>query len=184
MPSWSLQQAAAAFDHLSKLARSVILGVQSKSHDDGIGLRRSNNLKVNQLQLSAAFTPSLKLVFMFTMEGPKAAARWQCLWVLSLNWIRWFKLSVLQHGYLWGILSAKKSLRLSIMSLLTWRRNIKLHHSYRPCWVLRYPGKMRLSSERPQAPACPWSRESSRGEFDAQGMVPNHLAGTICLRIC
>ena len=37
--------------------------------------RLSNNLSVNQLQLSAAFTPSFEAGFHVNMEGPKAAVR-------------------------------------------------------------------------------------------------------------
>ncbi len=69
--------------------RSVILGCPIKIPWWWNCLRRCQQpLKVNQLQLSAAFaTPSFEAGFHVNMEGPKAAVRdGSVFWVLSLNW--------------------------------------------------------------------------------------------------
>ncbi len=88
------------------------------------------------------------------MEGPKQPCEMVSLRVLSLTDTviqvycppAWLVISR-------GIFVGKEEV--SIMSLLTWRRNISYTDSYRPCFVLRYPGKMQAVIERLQAPACP-----------------------------
>ena len=60
-------------------------------------------LKVNQLQLSAAFTPSFEAGFHVNMEGPKAAVRdgsvFEYCRLTDTVIQAW---SVLQHGYFKG----------------------------------------------------------------------------------
>ena len=96
------------------------------------------------MQLSAAFTPSFDAGFHVNMEGPKAAVRDGSVFeYCRLNDTVIQAWSVLQHGYFKGNFVGKKSLRPSIMSLMTWRKKYQVTPTaIALAWVLRYPGKM------------------------------------------
>ncbi len=72
MPSWNWRWLT--FDHLEQARQGRhFWGVQSKSNDDGIAQNGCQTAsQVNQLQLSAAFTPKLWSWFHVNMEGPKS----------------------------------------------------------------------------------------------------------------
>ena len=147
------EEVAEAFDYLEQAGKVRHFGVsnQNPMMMELLKTAVKQPLKVNQLQLSAAFTPSFEAGFHVNMEEPKAAVRdgsvFEYCRLTDTVIQAW---SVLQHGISRGILSARKSLQPSITSLLTWRKNTRSHRQLSPL-----PGssailvRCRRSSERP-----------------------------------
>ena len=119
---------------------------QSKSYDDGIAQNscQTTTIKVNQLQLSAAFTPSFEAGFHVNMEGPKAAVRdgsvFEYCRLTDTVIQAW---SVLQHGYFKGNFVGKEE----FVALNQVLNDLAKKYQVTPtaialAWVLRYPGKM------------------------------------------
>ena len=71
------EEVAAAFDYLEQAGKVRHFGVsnQNPMMMELLKTAVKQPLKVNQLQLSAAFTPSFEAGFHVNMEGPKAAVR-------------------------------------------------------------------------------------------------------------
>ena len=111
-------------------------------------------LKVNQLQLSAAFTPSFEAGFHVNMEGPKAAVRdgsvFEYCRLTDTVIQAW---SVLQHGYFKGNFVGKEE----FAALNHVLNDLAKKYQVTPtaialAWVLRYPGKMQavIGTTKPQ----------------------------------
>ena len=147
------EEVAEAFDHLEQAGKVRHFGVsnQNPMMMELLKTAVKQPLKVNQLQLSAAFTPSFEAGFHVNMEGPKAAVRdgsvFEYCRLTDTVIQAW---SVLQHGFSRGILSARKSLRPLITFSMTWRRNTRSLRQLSPLLgssAIRV--RCRLSSERP-----------------------------------
>ena len=99
------EEVAAAFDHLEQAGKVRHFGVsnQNPMMMELLKTAVKQPLKVNQLQLSAAFTPSFEAGFHVNMEGPKAAVRDGGVFeYCRLNDTVIQAWSVLQHGYFEG----------------------------------------------------------------------------------
>ena len=124
------EEVAEAFNHLEQAGKVRHFGVsnQNPMMMELLKTAVKHPLKINQLQLSAAFTPSFEAGFHVNMEGSKAAVRDGSVFeYCRLNDTVIQAWSVLQHGFSREILSAMKSLRTSITSSMTWRKNIRSH---------------------------------------------------------
>ena len=111
-------------------------------------------LKVNQLQLSAAFTPSFEAGFHVNMEGPKAAVRdgsvFEYCRLTDTVIQAW---SVLQHGYFKGNFVGKEE----FAALNHVLNDLAKKYQVTPtaialAWVLRCPSKMQavIGTTKPQ----------------------------------
>ena len=147
------EEVAEAFNHLEQAGKVRHFGVsnQNPMMMELLKTTVKQPLKVNQLQLSAAFTPSFDAGFHVNMEGPKAAMRDGSVFeYCRLNDTVIQAWSVLQHGYSREILSARKSLRPSITSSMTWQKNTKSLRQPSPLLgSFAIQVRCRLSSERP-----------------------------------
>ena len=111
-------------------------------------------LKVNQLQLSAAFTPSFEAGFHVNMEGSKAAVRDGSVFeYCRLNDTVIQAWSVLQHGFFKGNFVGNEE----FADLNHVLNDLAKKYQVTPtaialAWVLRYPGKMQavIGTTKPQ----------------------------------
>ena len=122
------EEVAEAFNHLEQAGKVRHFGVsnQNPMMMELLKTAVKQPLKVNQLQLSAAFTPSFEAGFHVNMEGSKAAVRDGSVFeYCRLNDTVIQAWSVLQHGYFKGNFVGKVTPTAIALA-----------------WVLRYPGKV------------------------------------------
>ena len=149
-------QVAEAFDILQKSGKVRDFGVsnQNPMMMELLKTAVKQPLKVNQLQLSAAFTPSFEAGFHVNMEGPKAAVRdgsvFEYCRLTDTVIQAW---SVLQHGYFKGNFVGKEE----FTALNHVLNDLAKKYQITPtaialAWVLRYPGKMQavIGTTKPQ----------------------------------
>ena len=140
------EEVAEAFDHLEQAGKVRHFGVsnQNPMMMELLKTAVKQPLKVNQLQLSAAFTPSFEAGFHVNMEGPKAAVRdgsvFEYCRLTDTVIQAW---SVLQHGYFKGNFVGKEEFA-ALNHVLT---DLAKKYQVTPtaialAWVLRYPGKV------------------------------------------
>ena len=140
------EEVAAAFNHLEQAGKVRHFGVsnQNPMMMELLKTAVKQPLKVNQLQLSAAFTPSFEAGFHVNMEGPKAAVRdgsvFEYCRLTDTVIQAW---SVLQHGYFKGNFVGKEEFA-ALNHVLT---DLAKKYQVTPtaialAWVLRYPGKV------------------------------------------
>ena len=150
------EEVAAAFDHLEQAGKVRHFGVsnQNPMMMELLKTAVKQPLKVNQLQLSAAFTPSFEAGFHVNMEGPKAAVRdgsvFEYCRLTDTVIQAW---SVLQHGYFKGNFVGKEE----FAALNQVLNDLAKKYQVTPtaialAWVLRYPGKMQavIGTTNPQ----------------------------------
>ena len=150
------EEVAAAFDHLEQAGKVRHFGVsnQNPMMMELLKTAVKQPLKVNQLQLSAAFTPSFEAGFHVNMEGPKAAVRDGSVFeYCRLNDTVIQAWSVLQHGYFKGNFVGKEE----FAALNHVLNDLAKKYQVTPtaialAWVLRYPGKMQavIGTTKPQ----------------------------------
>ena len=145
------EEVAEAFDHLgSGKVRHFGVSNQNPMMMELLKTATKQPLKVNQLQLSAAFTPSFEAWFSCQHGGPKAAVRdgsvFEYCRLTDTVIQAW---SVLQHGYFKGNFVGKEEFA-ALNHVLTDLAKIPGHPTaIALAWILRYPGRCRPSSERP-----------------------------------
>ena len=139
-------QVAEAFEILHKSGKVRDFGVSNQNPMMMELLKREvkQPLMINQLQLSAAFTPGFDAGFHVNMEGDKAAVRDGSVFeYCKLNDMVIQAWSVLQFGYFKGNFVGKEQFQ-DLNEVLN---RLSLKYSVSPsaiaiAWVLRYPGKM------------------------------------------
>ena len=139
-------QVAEAFDILQKSGKVRDFGVSNQNPMMMELLKREvkQPLMINQLQLSAAFTPGFDAGFHVNMEGDKAAVRDGSVFeYCKLNDMVIQAWSVLQFGYFKGNFVGKEQFQ-DLNEVLN---RLSLKYGVSPsaiaiAWVLRYPGKM------------------------------------------
>ena len=139
-------QVAQAFEILHKSGKVRDFGVSNQNPMMMELLKREvkQPLMINQLQLSAAFTPGFDAGFHVNMEGDKAAVRDGSVFeYCKLNDMVIQAWSVLQFGYFKGNFVGKEQFQ-DLNEVLN---RLSLKYGVSPsaiaiAWVLRYPGKM------------------------------------------
>ena len=139
-------QVAEAFEILHKSGKVRDFGVSNQNPMMMELLKREvkQPLLINQLQLSAAFTPGFDAGFHVNMEGDKAAVRDGSVFeYCKLNDMVIQAWSVLQFGYFKGNFVGKEQFQ-DLNEVLN---RLSLKYGVSPsaiaiAWVLRYPGKM------------------------------------------
>ena len=139
-------QVAEAFEILHKSGKVRDFGVSNQNPMMMELLKREvkQPLMINQLQLSAAFTPGFDAGFHVNMEGDKAAVRDGSVFeYCKLNDMVIQAWSVLQFGYFKGNFVGKEQFQ-DLNEVLN---RLSLKYGVSPsaiaiAWVLRYPGKM------------------------------------------
>ena len=139
-------QVAEAFDILQKSGKVRDFGVSNQNPMMIELLKREvkQPLTINQLQLSAAFTPGFEAGFHVNMEGNKAAVRDGSIFEYSkLNDMVVQAWSVLQFGYFKGNFVGNEQFQ-QLNQVLN---RLSLKYGVSPsaiaiAWVLRYPAKM------------------------------------------
>ena len=139
-------QVAEAFDLLYKQGKVRNFGVSNQNPMMMELLKKDvkQPLAVNQLQLSAAFTPGFEAGFHVNMEGDKAAVRDGSVFeYCKLNDMVIQAWSVLQFGYFKGNFVGNEKFQ-QLNQVLN---RLALKYSVSPsaiaiAWVLRYPAKM------------------------------------------
>ena len=139
-------QVAQAFDILQKSGKVRDFGVSNQNPMMIELLKREvkQPLTINQLQLSAAFTPGFEAGFHVNMEGNKAAVRDGSIFEYSkLNDMVVQAWSVLQFGYFKGNFVGNEQFQ-QLNQVLN---RLSLKYGVSPsaiaiAWVLRYPAKM------------------------------------------
>ena len=139
-------QVAEAFEILPKSGKVRDFGVSNQNPMMMELLKREvkQPLMINQLQLSAAFTPGFDAGFHVNMEGDKAAVRDGSVFeYCKLNDMVIQAWSVLQFGYFKGNFVGKEQFQ-DLNEVLN---RLSLKYGVSPsaiaiAWVLRYPGKM------------------------------------------
>ena len=140
------EEVAAAFDHLEQAGKVRHFGVSNQNPMMMELLKKEvkQPLMINQLQLSAAFTPGFEAGFHVNMEGDKAAVRDGSVFeYCKLNDIVIQAWSVLQFGYFKGNFVSKEQFQ-NLNEVLN---RLALKYGVSPsaiaiAWVLRYPAKM------------------------------------------
>ena len=139
-------QVAEAFDILHKSGKVRDFGVSNQNPMMIELLKKEvkQPLMINQLQLSAAFTPGFEAGFHVNMEGNKAAVRDGSVFeYCKLNDIVIQAWSVLQFGYFKGNFVGKEQFQ-NLNEVLN---RLALKYGVGPsaiaiAWVLRYPARM------------------------------------------
>ena len=139
-------QVAEAFEILHKSGKVRDFGVSNQNPMMMELLRKEvkQPLMINQLQLSAAFTPSFDAGFHVNMEGDKAAVRDGSVFeYCKLNDMVIQAWSVLQFGYFKGNFVGNEQFQ-QLNQVLN---RLALKYGVRPsaiaiAWVLRYPARM------------------------------------------
>ena len=139
-------QVAEAFDILQKSGKVRDFGVSNQNPMMMELLKREvkQSLLINQLQLSAAFTPGFDAGFHVNMEGDKAAVRDGSVFeYCKLNDMVIQAWSVLQFGYFKGNFVGNEQFQ-QLNQVLN---RLALKYGVRPsaiaiAWVLRYPARM------------------------------------------
>ena len=139
-------QVAEAFDILHKSGKVRDFGVSNQNPMMMELLKKEvkQPLMINQLQLSAAFTPGFEAGFHVNMEGNKAAVRDGSVFeYCKLNDIVIQAWSVLQFGYFKGNFVGKEQFQ-NLNEVLN---RLALKYGVGPsaiaiAWVLRYPARM------------------------------------------
>ena len=139
-------QVAEAFDilHTSGKVRDFGVSNQNPMMMELLKKEVKQPLAINQLQLSAAFTPGFGAGFHVNMEGDKAAVRDGSIFeYCKLNDIVLQAWSVLQFGYFKGNFVGNEKFQ-QLNQVLN---RLALKYSVNPsaiaiAWVLRYPAKM------------------------------------------
>lgn len=139
-------QVAEAFDFLYKQGKVRNFGVSNQNPMMMELLKKEvkQPLSINQLQLSAAFTPGFESGFHVNMEGDKAALRDGSIFeYCKLNDMVIQAWSVLQFGYFKGNFVGNEKFQ-QLNQVLN---RLALKYSVSPsaiaiAWVLRYPAKM------------------------------------------
>ena len=139
-------QVAQAFDILHKSGKVRDFGVSNQNPMMMELLKKEvkQPLSINQLQLSAAFTPGFEAGFHVNMEGDKAAVRDSSVFeYCKLNDMVIQAWSVLQFGYFKGNFVGNEQFQ-QLNQVLN---RLALKYDVSPsaiaiAWVLRYPAKM------------------------------------------
>ena len=140
------EEVAAAFDHLEQAGKVRHFGVSNQNPMMMELLKKEvkQPLSINQLQLSAAFTPGFESGFHVNMEGDKAALRDGSIFeYCKLNDMVIQAWSVLQFGYFKGNFVGNEKFK-QLNQVLN---RLALKYGVSPsaiaiAWVLRYPAKM------------------------------------------
>ena len=140
------EEVAEAFDHLEQTGKVRHFGVSNQNPMMMELLKKEvkQPLMINQLQLSAAFTPGFESGFHVNMEGDKAALRDGSVFeYCKLNDMVIQAWSVLQFGYFKGNFVGKEQFQ-DLNEVLN---RLALKYGVSPsaiaiAWVLRYPAKM------------------------------------------
>lgn len=140
------EEVAEAFDHLEQAGKVRHFGVSNQNPMMMELLKKEvkQPLTINQLQLSAAFTPGFEAGFHVNMEGDKAALRDGSVFeYCKLNDMVIQAWSVLQFGYFKGNFVGKEQFQ-DLNDVLN---RLALKYGVSPsaiaiAWVLRYPAKM------------------------------------------
>ncbi|MDU7074480.1 MAG: aldo/keto reductase [Streptococcus peroris] len=141
-----VDQVAEAFDILHKSGKVRDFGVSNQNPMMMELLKKEvkQPLSINQLQLSAAFTPGFEAGFQVNMEGDKAAVRDSSVFeYCKLNDMVIQAWSVLQFGYFKGNFVGNEQFQ-QLNQVLN---RLALKYDVSPsaiaiAWVLRYPAKM------------------------------------------
>ena len=141
-----VDQVAEAFDILHKSGKVRDFGVSNQNPMMMELLKKEvkQPLSINQLQLSAAFTPGFEAGFHVNMEGDKAAVRDSSVFeYCKLNDMVIQAWSVLQFGYFKGNFVGNEQFQ-QLNQVLN---RLALKYDVSPsaiaiAWVLRYPAKM------------------------------------------
>lgn len=141
-----VDQVAEAFDILHKSGKVRDFGVSNQNPMMMELLKKEvkQPLSINQLQLSAAFTPGFEAGFHVNMEGDKAAVRDSSVFeYCKLNDMVIQAWSVLQFGYFNGNFVGNEQFQ-QLNQVLN---RLALKYDVSPsaiaiAWVLRYPAKM------------------------------------------
>ena len=139
-------QVAEAFEILHKSGKVRDFGVSNQNPMMMELLKREvkQPLMINQLQLSAAFTPGFDAGFHVNMEGDKAAVRDGSVFeYCKLNDMAIQAWSVLQFGYFKGNFVGKEQFQdlNDVLNRLALKYGVS-PSSIAIAWVLRYPAKM------------------------------------------
>ena len=139
-------QVAQAFEILHKSGKVRDFGVSNQNPMMMELLKKEvkQPLMINQLQLSAAFTPGFEAGFHVNMEGDKAALRDGSVFeYCKLNDIVIQAWSVLQFGYFNGNFVGKEQFQdlNEVLNRLALKYGVS-PSSIAIAWVLRYPAKM------------------------------------------
>ena len=139
-------QVAEAFDilHTSGKVRDFGVSNQNPMMMELLKKEVKQPLMINQLQLSAAFTPGFEAGFHVNMEGDKAALRDGSVFeYCKLNDIVIQAWSVLQFGYFKGNFVGKEQFQdlNEVLNRLALKYGVS-PSSIAIAWVLRYPAKM------------------------------------------
>ena len=140
------EEVAEAFNHLEQAGKVRHFGVSNQNPMMMELLKKEvkQPLSINQLQLSAAFTPGFEAGFHVNMEGDKAALRDGSVFeYCKLNDMVIQAWSVLQYGYFKGNFVGNEKFQ-QLNQVLN---RLALKYGVSPsaiaiAWVLRYPAKM------------------------------------------
>ena len=139
-------QVAQAFDILNKSGKVRDFGVSNQNPMMMELLKKEvkQPLSINQLQLSAAFTPGFEAGFHVNMEGDKAVVRDGSIFeYCKLNDIVIQAWSVLQFGYFKGNFVGNEQFQAlnQVLNRLAQKYGVS-PSAIAIAWVLRYPAKM------------------------------------------